>query len=231
MKPGAPLTLLLALGLAGVLLAGARPTAVERAPEIVSVTALAAHPLSVSDGQSGPINRYGFDVIGFAPEDRGHSVVCEYRGEFRYRCAHEVVAETAGLTRVIVAIPDLGRGLAVMVRFANSRGIAARRLELRNRATLVHEIESVSLDDGHAVRVNGSGKPAPVLNLAQRRARTVPSLAVTGALARPSCDDIHAEWLEASATDPVFVSGFGALHGGVVPAAPVPRGARVNEAS
>jgi hypothetical protein len=224
-----------AAGAAGLLLAGARARPAERAagrpPQVVSVTALAAHPLSLSDGKSGPINRYGFDVLGFAPGGRSHDLVCEYPGDFRYRCAHEFIGETRGLARVVVAIPDLGRGLAVTVRFVNSRGSASARVELTNGPRLVHETESVVLESGGAQRVGGDGQPAPVLNLQQQRARTVPSLAVAGLLAKPPCDDIHAEWLGASATDPVFVSEFGALHGGVVPAAPLPPGARVSEAN
>jgi hypothetical protein len=222
---------LMAAGAASLLLAAGRARLAERAPEVVSVTALAAHPLSLSDGKSGPINRYGFDVLGFGPADRDHDLVCEYPGDFRYRCAYEFMGDTGGLSRVVVAIPDLGRGLAVTVRFRNSRGHALARVELTNGPRLVHETESVALEAGGAERMGGDGLPAPVLNLRQQRARTVPSLAVAARLARPPCDDIRAEWLGASATDPVFVSEFGALHGGVVPAKPMPRGARVSESN
>lgn len=197
----------------------ARP---QPAPEIRSVTTLSAQPLALAEGRAGPINRFGFDLVGFGAAATRPQVLCDYPGGLVYRCAHEVAGETRGLTRVIVAVPDLGRGRTVRVRFTTAAGSDQAEVRLTNPPRVVHEVESVALEGGGAERIGGDGASAPVLSLQQQQVSTVPSLAVTGPGEETSCDALRAEWVSASATDPVFASAFGALHGGVVPLSGAP---------
>lgn len=199
-----------------------------RAPQIEAHTALSAHPVELAEGKSGPINRYAFDITGFEPSDRGRELACLYPGGLAYRCPHEFVGHTGNLWRVVVSIPDLRRGHSVVVRFRTRQGESRWPVDLTNLPRVVHEIESLALAAGGADRVSGTGGSAPVLHLLRQRSPTVPALAVPAPQTKSRCDDVQAEWLSASATDPVFASDFGALHGGVTVAAPVRRGARVD---
>lgn len=198
-----------------------------RAPRIEASSALSALPVELADGKSGPINRYEFELAGFEAGDDA-SVVCLYGGGFVYRCAHEIAAAKDGLVHVEVTIPDLDRGPQVQVRFANRAGSASAEVRITNRPRLVHEIETLALPDGGAVRAGGDGGPAAIPHLLQLRTSTMPSLAAQGPGA-VHCDDIFAKWESAEATNPVFMSELGALHGGVTRAMPLRRGARVDE--
>jgi hypothetical protein len=205
------------LCVAGALVVVARGASTRTAPGIENVTALSAHPLALAEGRAGPINRFGFDLSGFGRNVSRREVLCEYPGGLLYRCGHEILGETRGLVRVVVAIPDLGRGRIVGVRFATAGGSAQTQVELTNPPRVLHEIETVSLEAGGAERAGGDGARGPVLALQQQQVTTMPSLAVQGPFEKASCDAIRAEWVGASATDPVFASAYGALHGGVVP--------------
>jgi hypothetical protein len=217
-----PLGLVVATQMLG---AAAAPPA--RAPRIAATSALSALPVELADGKSGPINRYAFELSGFAAGDDA-SVVCIYNGGLTYRCAHEIAAAQGALVRVVVEIPDLDRGHEVRVRFVTRAGMTSATVRLTNGPRLVHEIETVALTEGGALRAGGDGGPASVSHLLQQLASTVPSLAVQGP-GEVHCDDIFAKWESAEVTNPVFLSELGALHGGITQATPVRRGARVDE--
>jgi hypothetical protein len=212
-------------GLVAAGLPGA-PAATGSAPQIETISALSALPVEFADGKSGPVNRYAFELSGFVPGEDA-SVVCVYPGGFTYRCAHEFAGANGGLERVVVAIPDLDRGKQVRVRFANSLGQANVEVRITNGLRLIHEIESISLPDGGATRVGGDGQPAIQRHLLHQIASTVPAVAMRGPR-QANCDDIYAIWESAEASNPVFVSTFGALHGGITSAGGMQRGARVN---
>jgi hypothetical protein len=187
------------------------------APEVRAATALSARPAPLSVGSAGPVNRHAFDVLHFAPEDPSAGVVCIYPHAVAYRCAYEFApAEVAAATRrVIVEIPDLDKGENVTVRFSTSRGTRDASVKIANSSQVVHEIEALLLPSGGQTTVGSNGAPAPVTQLATERAATVPAMATSPVGAPPVCDQVYAQWIGATATDPVFTSVFGALNGAV----------------
>jgi hypothetical protein len=198
-------------------------------PQVVARTQLSALPANLSVGQAGPFNRIAFDVERFGPPDSSSTVTCIYPGELRYRCDAAVGEPEAGGTRrrVIVTIPDLGRGKRVVVRFSTSQGRQDTVVELANVSQVVHEIESMALPGGGQVAVGSTGAPAPVPQVVSHKSTTTPAMAASALGAAPACDQVSAEWVGTSATDPVFQSQFGALNGSVVPSRPVTAGSRV----
>jgi hypothetical protein len=100
-------------------------------------------------------------------------------------------------------------------------------VELANAPQVVHEIEALPLPDGGQVATGGTGQPAPVMNVVSTRATTTPAMAAAPSAPAGACDQVQAEWVGASATDPVFQSQFGSLNGSVVASRPVAPGSRV----
>ena len=219
-----PCLLVLCLVSAPVLAAGG--------PQVAAQIPLSAAPPALSLGPAGPFNRVAFDVTGFGPPDAKSAVTCIYPGGFRYRCdASTSEPETKDTRRrVTVTIPDLGRGKQVIVRFSTSAGQQDVRLELANGPQVVHEIEALPLPNGGQVTVGGNGLPMPMMNMVSTRATTTPAMAATP-LAMDACDQVRAEWVNATATDPVFQSQFGTLNGTLVASRPVTAGSRVHPAN
>lgn len=198
------------------------------APQVAGRTQLSALPAAQSVGQAGPFNRIAFDVDRFGPPDAASIVTCFYPG-LRYRCDVTIGEPEAQGTkrRVTVTIPDLGRGKQVIVRFSTSAGHQDVPVELANSPQVVHEIEALPLPDGGQVAVGSNGQPAPMMNVVSTRAKTTPAIAT----APVACDQVQAEWVGASATDPVFQSQFGTLNGSIVASRPVAAGTRVTPAN
>ena len=205
--------------------AGAPANAPANAPEIVVATALSAEPAAFSSGAAGPLNRLAFELRGFGAEDRAAQVVCVYAEKFIYRCRSEREPLDAGKReRIIVTIPDLDRGRHVIVRFMNSHGALDYPVELANAPQVVHEIEALPLANGGRHATGSSGAPVPNTQMVSERATTMPAMASSLLGAPPACDQIRAEWVRATATDPLFTSVFGAMSGSVVLTRPVEAG-------
>lgn len=198
-------------------------------PVVVARTPLSALPAALSVGPAGPFNRIAFDVERFGPADPGSAVTCLYPGNFRYRCDAAIDEPEAGGTkrRVTVTIPDLGRGKRVIVRFSNRQGQQDVAVELVNTPQVVHEIEALPLPGGGQVTIGSTGAPAPIMQVVSHKATTTPAMATAAPGAASACDQVIAEWVGASATDPVFLSQFGALNGSIIPSRPVTPGSRV----
>lgn len=198
------------------------------APVIVARTQLSALPAALSVGQAGPFNRVAFDVERFGSPDLTSLVSCIYPGQFHYRCDADIGETVAGSTqrRVTVTIPDLGRGKQVIVRFRTRAGQQDVPVELANASQVVHEIEAFPLPGGGKATVGSDGSPTPVMQVVSHKATTTPAMATLPAGAT-ACDQVNAEWIGASATDPVFLSQFGSLNGSIVLSRPVTRGRRV----
>jgi hypothetical protein len=203
--------------------------AVAAPPQLLARTPLSALPPAQSVGQAGPINRIAFDVDGFGPPDTASQVTCIYPDRTRYRCEAQVGQTEPGSTRrrVIVTVPDLGKGASVTVRFAGSGGQADASVQLANAPQVVHEIEALALPGGGQTAIGANGAPVPVMTLVSSRATTTPAMAAAAASQGASCDQLLPEWVAASATDPVFQSPFGALNGSIILAKPVQPGSRV----
>jgi hypothetical protein len=199
------------------------------APAVVGRTQLSAQPPALSAGPAGPFNRIAFDIDGLMPTDPSLQVTCIYPGNFRYRCDAAVSEPEAGSARrrVTVSIPDLGKGGRITVRFSNAKGAQDAAVALANMSQVIHEIEALPLSQGGHVSVGGDGQPLPVMQVVSERATSVPAIATSTLGAPPACDQVHAEWVNASATDPVFQSQFGPLNGSIVLSKPVPPGSRV----
>ncbi len=197
-------------------------------PQVAARTQLSATPAALSVGQAGPFNRVAFDVVRFGPPDASSAVTCIYPGGVRYRCDASTSEPDAqgAKRRVTVTIPDLGRGKQVVVRFSTSAGHEDVPVELANSPQVVHEIEALPLPNGGQVTVGGNGLPMPIMNMTSTRATTTPAMAAT-TLAFDACDQVRAEWVTVSATDPVFQSQFGTLNGSIVASRPVTVGSRV----
>lgn len=198
-------------------------------PQITARTQLSALPAAQSAGQAGPFNRIAFDVERFGPPDAASSVTCIYSDGLHYRCGASIdePATPGARRRVTVTIPDLGRGKQVVVRFGTTGGHQDVTIELANAPQVIHEIEALPLPDGGRVTTGGTGQPAPVMNVVSTRATTTPALAAAATMMDGACDQVRAEWVGASATDPVFQSQFGSLNGSVVSSRPVTPGSRV----
>lgn len=198
-------------------------------PVVVARTPLSATPAQLSVGQAGPSNRIAFDVDRFGPPDASLQVTCFYPGELRYRCDAALGKLEAGGTkrRVTVTIPDLGRGKRVVVRFTTRAGQHDAAVDLANVPQVVHEIEALPLPGGGKVTVDSTGVPAPVMQMVSLKATTMPAMAASTLGAPAACDQVYAEWVGTSATDPVFLSQFGALNGSIALLRPVTAGSRM----
>lgn len=208
---------------------GEEPRSAAGAPEIRSATALSARPAPLSVGSSGPVNRHAFDVFHFRPDDPSAQVVCVYPRSFTYRCAYEFArAEVSGAPqRVVVEIADLDKGQDVTVRFSTGRGMREMRVKIANGTQVVHEIEAIRLAGGGRTTIGSNGARAPFTQIVAERATTVPAMATTSVGAPPLCDQVYAQWIGATATDPVFMSEFGELNGAISLSRPAVRGGPV----
>jgi hypothetical protein len=205
---------LLALAAALVGVATAAPAA---PPVIVLSTALSAGPSSLSSGSAGPLNRYLFELSGFPERDPAAQVLCVYPTHLVYRCRFERQdTQAPQRSRVIVTIPDLDLGRRVVVRFLSSGGSLEFVVQLSNAPQVVHEIEALPLTRGGQHTIGSDGLPRPNLAVISERATTLPAMASSTLGAPTACDQIHAQWVSASATDPLFTSEFGALMGSVI---------------
>jgi len=190
-------------------------------PVVVLATALTAAPNSLSSGNAGPLNRQVFELTGFAETDPRAQVLCVYP-KLVYRCHSErEPTNGGGRQRVVVTIPDLDLGKKVAVRFMSSGGTHDYPLELANAPQVVHEIEALPLTRGGQHATGNDGTLGPNTRMISERATTMPAMASSTLGAPPACDQIRAEWVSASATDPLFTSPFGAMSGSVVLSRPV----------
>jgi hypothetical protein len=235
-RSGARCAVVVACSTVAPLLAGVTGSAAAEAPgaagpQIATFTPLSARPERVAQGNSGPVNRFAFDVEHFEPGDQSARVTCQYGASFAYRCPFEFDGVSGPRRRVLVDIPDLDRGSSVTIRFVTSGGERAASVTLVNRPQVVHEIESLVLPDGGRTTVDGAGRAAPVLDLTTVKSTTLPAVALSALAATPTCDQVYAVWVGANATDPVFPSAFGALNGAVIPSRPPTAGRPVREDS
>jgi hypothetical protein len=215
------------LALAAVLV-GVATAAPAAPPVIVLSTALSAAPGSLSSGSAGPLNRYLFELTGFPERDPAAQVLCVYPTRLVYRCRSErEESQAPQRQRVIVTIPDLDLGRRVVVRFLSSGGSHEFVVELANAPQVVHEIEALPLTRGGQHIIGSDGLPAPNMGVVSERATTLPAMASSTLGAPSACDQIHAQWVGASATDPLFTSTFGALSGSVVLTKPANTGSSV----
>lgn len=227
MRPACRVTCLLAAGAVMAAAASASPGA----PQIAAHTPLSALPANLAVGRAGPFNRVAFDVDRFGAPDARSQVTCFYADRTQYRCDAAVGDPEPGgaRRRVTVTIPDLGRGTTVVVRFVNSHGYQDAAVEIANAPRVVHEIEALALPGGGRTALGSDGAPAPVMNVVTEKMATTPAMAASAAASGAACDQLYAEWLSASATDPVFQSAFGPLNGSVLPSRPVKPGSRVRQ--
>ncbi len=206
--------------------ASAASSAPVPAPQVVSAVQLRAEPGGASQGLSGPINHWRFEVKNFPAGSPAATVLCIYPGHTGYRCAWEIEERPAKAVAdvVHVRIADLDLGTDVVVRFATSGGLAERAVKLTNAPRLFHETEAVNLAGGGRHLFDGIGNPSPNMQLMTQRSVTHPALSTSGfALPTAVCDMVRAVWVGASATDPVFTSVFGPLQGTIAPLqAPTP---------
>jgi hypothetical protein len=205
----------------------ATPLAADAAPGppvVVLATALTAAPNSLSSGNAGPLNRQVFELTGFDAADPRSAVLCIYP-KLVYRCRSErEPVERGARQRVVVTIPDLDLGKRVIVRFTNSYGARDYPLELANASHVVHEIEALPLQNGGQHSTGNDGTLGPNTRMTSERATTMPAMVSSTLGAPAACDQIRAEWVGASATDPLFTSQFGAMSGSVVLTRPVQPG-------
>ncbi|MCS6946752.1 MAG: hypothetical protein NZM12_03955 [Steroidobacteraceae bacterium] len=178
----------------------------------------------MAQGDSGPINRFVFDVAGFDPAARGSRITCHYEGDIVINC--RAIWSTADPTardrlRIVVEVPDIDRGPQVGIRFQSAAGAVTERVSIANRPRLVHEIESLALPRGGQSELDGRGQRVPILQMATTLARTQTARAASDEL--PACGSVFARWRSANATDPVFTSAFGVLTGSVILSKPPPR--------
>lgn len=194
-------------------------------PAIVLSTALSAAPNALASGPAGPLNRYAFELTGFAAGDPAAHVLCIYGAKLVYRCHSEREARgSAKQQRLVVTIPDLDLGRRVVVRFVNAAGTRDFALDLANMPQVVHEIEALPLVFGGRNATGSNGEPMANMSMVSERATTMPAMASSTLGAPAACDQIRAEWVGASATDPLFTSGFGAMSGSVLLTKPVTAG-------
>lgn len=190
-------------------------------PRIVGVSRLSSLPVRQSQGAGGPINRIAFDVTGFDATDAVNGVSCRYANGLRYRCRVSAGAPGSTLRRYIVEIPDLDLGGEVSVHFTNRNGVAEQKLQLVNPSHTVHEIESFELPEGGAATTGPDGGRARVETLLTWQTTSSPAMLPELRHQPRQCDTLYAQWIGASASDPVFSSEFGALNGAVTELKPV----------
>lgn len=189
-------------------------------PIVSAATPLAAAPATLSTGPAGPFNRVALDLREGAGSAALPEVACVYPGGLAYRCdvSASEPGPSGGPRRLIVVIPDLGRGSPVTLRISSARGRQEIAVELANAPRVIHEIEALALPDGGKVITSASGPAAVDMRLSRTRAPSTPALAASPLAASPACDRVYAQWVGASVTDPVFTSAFGPLNGSVLPA-------------
>ena len=195
------------------------------APRVITRTAVSAAPDSIAQGDSGPINRVAYEISGIDSADPHSSVSCIYPGSMTVRCKYQWDATASGSAdrvRLVVEIPDIDQGNAVVVRIANALGQINDRVTLINRPRIVHEIESLILPQGGQAQLDGRGQSVPSSEIGAMRASTQIAINSTGS---PACGEVYPRWVSANATDPVFASAFGALNGSVIIARPPARSA------
>jgi hypothetical protein len=199
------------------------------APRIVGVSKLSSLPVRHSQGAGGPVNRVAFDVTGFDAADAADGISCRYATGLRYRC--RVTPGAPGITqrRFVVEIPDLDLGNDVNVQFTNPAGAAEHRLQLANPPQTVHEIETFELPEGGATTTGPDGGRARVETLRTWQTTSTPAMLLELRHQPRQCDSLYAQWLGASATDPVFSSEFGALNGAVAELKPVQKNSPVRD--
>ena len=193
---------------------------------MTAVMPLSARPETLSVGRSGPLNRQALDVLNFQPADRAARLLCIYPGGFAYRCDFELAPDAADgpRRRIVVTVPDLGRGNRVILRLTNAEGSREVPVDLANGSRTVHEIEALPLPEGGRVGTNSQGGSVPLTQFATQRAKTLPAMALPPTAEAQPCERIVPYWVGASATDPVFSSPFGALNGSVLLARPAVAG-------
>ena len=200
----------------------------QSAPKVLSVTKLSSAPVRQSVGAGGPINRLALSVSGISGAQV--EVECRYADGLRYRCkAHTPGPSAAEPRRLEVEIPDLDRGADVTLRITTALGIAEQNLRLVNPPQTLHEIESLALPEGGETTAGPEGAPEPVKTFRTWRTRTAPALVLDMPYLPERCDALYAQWVAASATDPVFSSAFGALHGAIEELRPVAAGSAVEK--
>jgi len=212
-----------------VMLGACVPAHAGDGPLVSGATPLDALPATLAAGPAGPFNRVGFDLQDGASGVPLPEVACLYPGGFAYRC--DVSAEDARVPgarrRLVVVIPDLGKGSPVTLRIRGAHGRQDVAVALANTPRVIREIEALALRDGGKVVASGKGPPAPDTRLLRTRATSTPALATSPLAAPPACDKVFAQWVSASATDPVFASAFGPLNGSILAARPVAPGSPV----
>ncbi len=189
-------------------------------PRLIARTAMSAAPDAIAQGDSGPLNRMTYVVSGLAPSDPRLDIKCLYPGMVVIECRYhleKIDARRDGQLRLIVEIPDIDRGNQVIVRIAGSGGQIDDRVTLVNRTRIIHEIESLMLQGGGQIQIDGRGQQVPSSEIGTVRAATQIALNTSGS---PACGEVYPRWVGANATDPVFTSAFGALPGSVVIARP-----------
>jgi hypothetical protein len=198
-------------------------------PRIVGVSKLSSLPVRQSQGAGGPINRLAFDLTGFEASDAVNGVSCRYATGMRYRCRVTAGAPGSALRRFVVEIPDLDLGREVSVQFVNQNGATEHRLQIANPPQTVHEIEAFDLPEGGATTTGPDGGRARVETLRTWQIPSTPAMLLELRPQTSQCDALHAQWLGASATDPVFSSEFGALNGAVAELKPVQKNSPVRD--
>ena len=198
-------------------------------PLVSNRTALPAAPVALSLGQAGPFNRLAFELRDGDSVRDAPQVTCLYPGGIAYRCEASTSMPRAGdgYRRITVVAPDLGLGTAVTLRFVTRGVLQDVAIVLVNASHVVHEIETLPLPARGGDSTPADGRAVPTTALARIRTTSTPAMATSAVATPPGCDRIHAVWVGASATDPVFAGPSGTLNGSVMPSRPVTPGSRV----
>lgn len=198
-------------------------------PLVSNRTALPAAPVALSLGQAGPFNRLAFELRDGDSVRDAPQVTCLYPGGIAYRCEASTSMPRAGdgRRRITVVVPDLGLGTAVTLRFVTRGVLQDVAIVLVNASHVVHEIETLPLPARGGDSTPADGRAVPTTALARIRTTSTPAMATSAVATPPGCDRIHAVWVGASATDPVFAGPSGTLNGSVMPSRPVTPGSRV----
>ncbi|MEZ5500762.1 MAG: hypothetical protein R3E77_15215 [Steroidobacteraceae bacterium] len=204
------------IAVAGCMIATAG-LASEGASIVTGRTALSAVPSAQAIGPAGPVNRVAFDLSASAARAGPFEVTCIYPDRLRYRCQSSADSQDAsGRVRLVVSIPDLGRGSPVTVRIAGGSASRDEVIELRNVAQVVHEIEALPLPRGGRTAVGNDGQPVAITQPISHQATSMPSMAMPRRGSVTECETLWPKWVQVSATDPVFLSDVGPLNGSLV---------------